>query len=68
MPVGKSDQAFELLSRAAPIREFGLGVGLPVVRLLVDQSGDELVVNAEEARGTDFVLTLPRYDIADYLT
>ena len=61
-------RTFELLSRAAPVRAAGLGVGLPVVRLLVEQSGGTLAVRSEEGRGTDFVLTLPRYDLADYLT
>jgi signal transduction histidine kinase len=45
-----------------------LGVGLSVVRLLVEQSGGTLTVQSEGGRGTDFVLTLPRYDIDDYLT
>ena len=61
-------RTFELLSRAAPIRAAGLGVGLPVVRLLVEQSGGDLTVRSEEGRGTDFLLTLPRYDLADFLT
>ncbi len=56
------------LTRAAPLRSAGLAVGLPVVRLLVEQSGGTLTVRAEEGRGTDFRLTLPRYDLADYLT
>jgi signal transduction histidine kinase len=60
-------QAFELLSRAAPVRAAGLGVGLPVVKLLVEQSGGSLVVRSEDGRGTDFVLTLPRYEVADFL-
>jgi signal transduction histidine kinase len=68
MPADSGGQAFELLSRAAPLRAAGLGVGLPVIRLLVDQSGGSLVVKSEEGRGTDFVLTLPRYDLDDYLT
>jgi signal transduction histidine kinase len=69
--MGLPDQdrrAFELLSRAAPVRAAGLGVGLPVVRLLVEQSGGTLSVRSEQGRGTDFVLTLPRYDLDDYLT
>ncbi|HVK10078.1 MAG TPA: ATP-binding protein [Gemmataceae bacterium] len=61
-------RAFELLSRAAPVRAAGLGVGLPVVKLLVEGSGGTLEVRSEEGRGTDFVLTLPRYDIDDFLT
>ena len=68
LPSGAGGQAFELLSRAAPIRAAGLGVGLPVVRLLIEESGGTLTVSSEEGRGTDFVLTLPRYDLADYLT
>jgi len=65
---GEGQRAYELLSRAAPVREAGLSVGLPVVRLLIEQSGGSLTVQAEPGRGTDFVLVLPRYDIADYLT
>lgn len=56
------------LTRAAPVRDAGVAVGLPVVRLLVEQSGGTLAVRSEEGRGTDFVLTLPRYDLADFLT
>jgi signal transduction histidine kinase len=67
MPVGAGLQAAELLSRAAPVRAAGLGVGLPVVRILVEQSGGSLTVRSEDGHGTDFVLTLPRYDIADFL-
>jgi signal transduction histidine kinase len=66
LPTGMGLQAFELLSRAAPVR--AVGVGLPVVRLLVEQSGGTLTVRSEEGRGTDFVLTLPRYDVTDFLT
>jgi signal transduction histidine kinase len=68
LPAGEGNRAFELLSRAAPVREAGLGVGLPVVKLLVEQSGGTLTVRSEDGRGTDFVLTLPRYDLDDYLT
>lgn len=68
LPAGAGHQAFELLSRAAPVRAAGVGVGLPVVRLLVEQSGGTLTVRSEEGRGTDFLLSLPRYDISDFLT
>jgi signal transduction histidine kinase len=57
----------DLFYRAAPIRATGLGAGLAVVRLLVEQSGGTLVASPRESRGTDFVLTLPRYDLLDYL-
>lgn len=67
LPPGEGLQAFELLSRSASVRAVGVGVGLPVVRLLVEQSGGTLTVRSDAGRGTDFVLTLPRYDLADFL-
>src|SRR5206468_3479838 len=39
LPPGDRADLFELLVRAAPAREAGLGVGLPVVKLLVERSG-----------------------------
>jgi signal transduction histidine kinase len=54
--------------RAAPIRHAGIGAGLSVVKLLVEQSGGSLnVVINDNHQGTDFVLVLPRYDLLDYL-
>jgi signal transduction histidine kinase len=58
---------FELFYRAAPARAAGLGVGLPVVKLLVEQSGGTLTVDSGEGQGTRFVALLPRYDLADHL-
>jgi signal transduction histidine kinase len=57
----------ELFYRAAPARAAGLGVGLPVVKMLVEQSGGTLTVDSGEGRGTTFVAVLPRYEIDDYL-
>jgi signal transduction histidine kinase len=62
------ERVFELFYRSAPTRAAGLGVGLAVVKLLVEQSGGTLTVDSAEARGTTFVALLPRYDVADYLT
>jgi signal transduction histidine kinase len=56
-----------LFYRPAPLRGDGLGVGLAVVRLLVEQSGGTLMARPREGRGTDLILTLPRYDLLDYL-
>ncbi len=67
MPPDEYRQVFELFYRAAPARAAGLGVGLPVVKLLVEQSGGKLAVDSGEGQGTTFVATLPRYDIADFL-
>jgi signal transduction histidine kinase len=68
LPAGKGDQMFELFYRAAPARAAGLGVGLPVVKMLVERSGGTLAVESGEGRGTTFTLVLPRYDVDDYLT
>jgi signal transduction histidine kinase len=59
---------FELFYRAAPARAAGLGVGLAVVKMLVQQSGGTLTVDSGEGQGTTFVVVLPRYGVDDYLT
>jgi signal transduction histidine kinase len=64
---GKQGQLFELFYRAAPARAAGLGVGLAVVKLLVEQSGGSLTVESGKGEGTTFTAVLPRYDIDDYL-
>jgi signal transduction histidine kinase len=68
LPEGDRDELFELLYRAAPARAAGLGVGLAVVKLLVQQSGGTLTVDSGEGQGTTFVAFLPRYNVDDYLT
>jgi signal transduction histidine kinase len=66
-PPGADRRALELFYRAGPIRTAGLGAGLSVVRVLVEQSGGTLTANPRGGRGSDFILTLPRYDLLDYL-
>jgi signal transduction histidine kinase len=61
-------EVFELFYRAAPARAAGLGVGLAVVKMLVEQSGGTLTMDSGEGQGTTFVAVLPRYDVDDYLT
>jgi signal transduction histidine kinase len=60
-------QVFELFYRAAPTRAAGLGVGLAVAKLLVEQSGGTLAVDSGEGQGSTFTVVLPRYDVDDYL-
>lgn len=67
VPAGDDRRVLELFYRAAPVREAGLGVGLAVVRMLVEQSGGTLASAPAAGGGTTFVLTLPRYDLLDYL-
>jgi signal transduction histidine kinase len=67
LPPGDPARVFELFYRAAPVRAAGLGVGLAVVKLLVEQSSGTLTVGSGEGQGTTFVAVLPRYDVDDYL-
>lgn len=66
-PTGEDRRVLDLFYRAAPARAAGLGGGLAVVRLLVEQSGGTMTAGPAEGGGTEFVLSLPRYDLLDYL-
>jgi signal transduction histidine kinase len=66
-PPGEDRRILELFYRATPAWNGGYGVGLVVVKLLVEQSGGTMVTSPRENGGNDFVLTLPRYDLLDYL-
>ena len=61
------DQLFELLYRAAPVRQTRPGVGLAVAKLLVEQSGGTLTVDSGPGQGTTFTVCLPPYDLDDHL-
>jgi signal transduction histidine kinase len=67
MPPDEREQILELFHRAAPTRQAGLGVGLAVVKLLVEQSGGTLTVDSGEGQGTSVFATVPRYDVDDFL-
>jgi len=66
-PGGERGEVLQLFYRAAPARAAGLGVGLAVVRLLAEQSGGSLTSASGEGRGSTFVVTLPRYEVNDFL-
>jgi signal transduction histidine kinase len=68
LPPGDHAELFELFYRAAPARAAGLGVGLAVVKLLVEQSGGTLTADSVEGQGSSFVALLPRYDLEDFLS
>jgi signal transduction histidine kinase len=59
---------FDLFFRTTPAASGGPGVGLAVVKLLVEQSGGTLTLDSIEDRGTTFVAVLPRFDIDDFLS
>ena len=44
-----------------------MGVGLAVVKLLIEQSGGSLYVESGEGKGSQFVALLPRFDLGDFL-
>jgi anti-sigma regulatory factor (Ser/Thr protein kinase) len=67
LPDGRPSDVTELFYRAAPARAAGLGVGLAVVKLLVEQSAGTLTVDSGPGQGTTFTLTLPRYELEDFL-
>jgi signal transduction histidine kinase len=67
MPWNRRAEAFELFYRVGPARAAGLGVGIAVVKLLVEQSGGSLTVESGNGQGTSFVALLPRYTTDDYL-
>lgn len=68
IPCDESMSASEFLNRSAYRRSPGLGVGLAVVKLLIEQSGGSLNVDSSEGKGSNFIAVLPRYDLGDYLT
>jgi signal transduction histidine kinase len=41
-------------------KNFGMGLGLPTAKQIVEQHGGNIEVETEEGRGTSFVLRLPR--------
>lgn len=68
MPWDQRTEAFQLFYRSAPVRAAGLGVGLAVVKLLIEQSGGALTVESGAGKGSRFTAMLPRYDVGDYLS
>src|SRR4051794_32694099 len=67
LPAAERGRLFDLSRRAALARAGGVGVGLAVVKLLVEQSGGVLDVDSGDGQGTTFVALLPRFDVDDYL-
>jgi signal transduction histidine kinase len=67
MPAEDREQVLNLVRRSAAAREAGLGVGLAVVKQLVEHSGGSLTIESRQGEGSTFVVVLPRYDENDYL-
>jgi signal transduction histidine kinase len=68
LPRDARTDTFDLFFRTTPAATTGPGVGLAVVKLLLEQSGGTLTVDSVQDRGTTFVATLPRFDVDDFLS
>jgi len=68
LPLRERTDLFGLFYRAAPAHPVGHGVGLAVVKLLVEQSGGTLTAESTEDLGTAVTVVLPRYEVDDFLT
>jgi signal transduction histidine kinase len=67
MPSDQSQGALDLFYRAAPARAAGLGVGLAVVKLLVEQCCGSVSITSGDGHGTIVTVLLPRYDAGDHV-
>jgi signal transduction histidine kinase len=67
MPWDERTEAFQLFYHTTPVGSAGLGVGLAVVKLLIEQCGGALTVESVPGKGTNFITVLPRYDVGDFV-
>jgi signal transduction histidine kinase len=65
LPLGMHNQAFDLFRRARPASTAGLG--LAVVKMLIEQSGGSFTADSGDGQGTTVVALLPRFAIDDFL-
>jgi signal transduction histidine kinase len=67
IPSNQQSGMLELFYRAAPTRAAGLGVGLAVVKLLVEQCCGDVSVTSGNGQGTTVTVRLPRFDMDDHV-
>jgi signal transduction histidine kinase len=67
IPEDQAAGLLELFYRAAPSRAAGLGVGLAVVKLLVEQCCGTIAVSSGRGQGTSITVVLPRYHMDDFV-
>lgn len=67
IPDAKKAGMLDLFYRAAPTKAAGLGVGLAVVKMLVEQCCGTISVTSGEGQGTSVAVTLPRFAVDDHV-
>lgn len=67
IPDAQAMGRLELSYRAAPTRTGALGVGLAVVKFIVEQCCGTLAIASTPGQGTCITVVLPRYDMEDYV-
>ncbi|NNM53512.1 MAG: hypothetical protein HKM05_02165 [Spirochaetales bacterium] len=61
IPAEETDQVFERFWRSkSTMKEKGYGLGLSIVKALIEMHGGTVSVSSSESKGTTFTLTLPR--------
>lgn len=62
IPPEKVDEIFRPFERAVPVRHYGgLGLGLHIVRTIVDRLGGTIHVRSRPGSGTTFIVALPKW-------
>ena len=67
MQLDQIEQALEMRMRAGPTRVAGLGVGLAVVKAIVEQCCGTLSITSNGEQGTSVLITVPRFDANDFV-
>lgn len=67
MPSDNSSTPEELFHRSSPSRSAAIGVGLAVVKVLVEQTGGTMETYSSRGQGSSFVVTLPRFELNDFV-
>lgn len=66
IPEEKQKELFELYYRASPGKSRGWGLGLTLVKGIVDAHGGEIKVQSTKEEGTTFILILPHLSAEDH--
>jgi signal transduction histidine kinase len=68
MKASELERVTDLFARTKLAQDSSIGVGLAIVKRLVEQSGGAMSINSCEGEGTTINVILPRFALDDYLT